>query len=62
MANDTEDIFKLKLGRIRSLGGKRTKSYLNRVLHQVSAASKTGFGTRRPSRQFSGKPIGRDRA
>ena len=59
MADDTEDIFKPKLGRIRSLGGKRTKSYLNRVLHQVSAAGKTGFGKRRPSRQFSGNRIGR---
>ncbi|WP_420346525.1 DUF3363 domain-containing protein [Pelagibius sp.] len=59
MADDTEDIFKPKLGRIRSLGGKRTKSYLNRVLHQVSAAGKTGFGTRRAPGQFSGNRIGR---
>ena len=59
MADDSEDIFTPKLGRIRSLGGKRTKSYLNRVLHQVSAAGKTSFGTRRLSRQFSGNRIGR---
>ena len=59
MADDTEDIFKPKLGRIRSLGGKRTKSYLNRVLNQVSAAGKTGFGTRRAPGQFSGNRIGR---
>ncbi|MCG8432572.1 MAG: DUF3363 domain-containing protein, partial [Gammaproteobacteria bacterium] len=59
MADDTEDIFKPKLGRIRSLGGRRTKSYLNRVLHQVSAAGKTGFGTRRSAGQFSGNRIGR---
>ena len=59
MADDSEDIFKPKLGRIRSLGGKRTKTYLNRVLNQVSAAGKTGFGTRRASGQFSGNRIGR---
>lgn len=59
MADDTKDIFKPKLGRIRSLGGKRTKTYLNRVLNQVSAAGKTGFGTRRAPGQFSGNRIGR---
>ena len=59
MADDTEDIFKPKLGRIRSLGGKRTKTYLNRVLNQVSAAGKTGFGSRRSAGQFSGNRIGR---
>ena len=59
MADDTEDIFKPKLGRIRSLGGGRAKSYLNRVLHQVSAAGKAGFGTRRAPGQFSGNRIGR---
>ena len=59
MADDSEDIFKPKLGRIRSLGGKRTKSYLNRVLHQVSAAGKTGFGTRWAPGRFSGNRIGR---
>ena len=59
MADDSEDIFKPKLGRIRGLGGKRTKTYLNRVLNQVSAAGKTGFGTRRAPGQFSGNRIGR---
>ena len=59
MTDDNEDIFKPKLGRIRSLGGKRTKTYLNRVLNQVSAAGKTGFGTRRAPGQFSGNRIGR---
>ena len=59
MADDSEDIFKPKLGRIRSLGGKRTKTYLNRVLSQVSAAGKSGFGTRRAPGQFSGNRIGR---
>ena len=59
MADDSEDIFKPKLGRIRSLGGKRTKTYLNRVLNQVSAAGKSSFGTRRALGQFSGNRIGR---
>ena len=59
MADDSEDIFKPKLGRIRSLGDKRTKTYLNRVLNQVSAAGKTGFSTRRAAGQFSGNRIGR---
>lgn len=59
MANDNEDIFKPKLGRIRSLGGRGAKSYINQVFHQVSAAGKSGFGTTRPSRHFSGNRIGR---
>ncbi len=59
MADDTDDIFKPKLGRIRSLGGKRTKGYLNRVLHQVSKAGKSGFGTGAESRRYSGYRIGR---
>ena len=59
MADDRDDIFKPKLGRIRSLGGARSKSYLNRVLHQISAAGKTGFGTAAASRRFSGYRIGR---
>jgi type IV secretory pathway VirD2 relaxase len=58
MARDDDDIFKPKLGRIRSLGGGRAKSYLNRVLHQISAAGKTGFGASR-SRHFTGSRIGR---
>ncbi|MDJ0683720.1 MAG: relaxase/mobilization nuclease and DUF3363 domain-containing protein [Alphaproteobacteria bacterium] len=59
MADDNEDIFKPKLGRIRSLDGRRAKSYLNQVLHQVSAAGKSSFGIVRPSRRFSGNRIGR---
>ncbi|MAT64860.1 MAG: conjugal transfer protein TraI [Gammaproteobacteria bacterium] len=59
MADDKDDIFKPKLGRIRSLGGVRSKNYLNRVLHQISAAGKTGFGTATAARRFSGYRIGR---
>ena len=59
MADDTDDIFKPKLGRIRSLGGARTKGYLNRVLHQVSKAGRSGFGTGVASRRYSGYRIGR---
>ncbi|MEQ8178554.1 MAG: relaxase/mobilization nuclease and DUF3363 domain-containing protein [Nitratireductor sp.] len=59
MADDTDDIFKPKLGRIRSLGGARTKSYLGRVLRQVSKAGKSGFGTGAASRRYSGYRIGR---
>ena len=59
MADDTEDIFKPKLGRIRSLGGGRAKSYLNQVLHRISSAGKSGFGARAPSRRYSGYRIGR---
>lgn len=59
MADDTDDIFKPKLGRIRSLGGARTKSYLNRVLRQVSKAGKSDFGTGGASRRYSGYRIGR---
>ncbi|MDJ0897120.1 MAG: DUF3363 domain-containing protein, partial [Alphaproteobacteria bacterium] len=61
MADDTEDIFKPKLGRIRSVGGRRAKSYLNQVLHRISSAGKSGFGTRAPSRRYSGYRIGRGR-
>ena len=59
MADDTEDIFKPKLGRIRSLGGGRAKSYLNQVLHRISSAGKSGFGTTAPLRRYSGYRIGR---
>ena len=59
MADDTDDIFKPKLGRIRSLGGARTKGYLNRVLRQMSKAGKSGFGTGAASRRYSGYRIGR---
>ncbi len=59
MARNDDDIFKPKLGRIRSLGGARAKSYVNRVLHQISAAGKKGFGSSAGSRVFSGYRIGR---
>ena len=59
MARNNDDIFKPKLGRIRSLGGARAKSYVNRVLHQISAAGKKGFGSGARSRVFSGYRIGR---
>ncbi|WP_372071462.1 relaxase/mobilization nuclease and DUF3363 domain-containing protein [Tistrella mobilis] len=59
MADDKDDIFKPKLGRIRSLGGVRSKNYVNRVLHQISAAGKTDFGTATAARRFSGYRIGR---
>ncbi|MDZ5696731.1 relaxase/mobilization nuclease and DUF3363 domain-containing protein [Chelativorans sp. M5D2P16] len=58
MARDDDDIFKPKLGRIRSRGGGRAKSYLNRVLRQISVAGKTGFGAAR-SNGFTGARIGR---
>ena len=59
MAHDNDDIFKPKLGRIRNLGGARAKTYVNRVLQQVSAAGKSGIGTGAVSRSFSGTQIGR---
>ena len=59
MADDSDDIFKPKLGRIRSLGGARTKSYLHRVLRQVSKAGKSGFRIGAASRRYSGYRIGR---
>lgn len=59
MADKDDDIFKPKLGRIRSLGGARAETYVNRVLHQISAAGKNGFGTGAASGRFSGYRIGR---
>lgn len=59
MADDAEDMFKPKLGRIRSLGGARSKSYLARVLRQMSLAGKTGLGAAPASRRYSGYRIGR---
>jgi len=59
MARNNDDIFKPKLGRIRSLGGARAKTYVNRVLHQISAAGRKGFGSGAGSRAFSGYRIGR---
>ncbi|WP_299410361.1 relaxase/mobilization nuclease and DUF3363 domain-containing protein [uncultured Roseobacter sp.] len=56
MAEKSDDIFKPRLGRIRNLGGARSKSYVNRLLHKLSAAGGSGFGT---SARFSGRLIGR---
>lgn len=59
MTDDKDDIFKPKLGRIRSRGGARAKTYLNRVLNRISAAGGKGFGTDNANRRFSGYRIGR---
>lgn len=57
MASDNEDSFKPKLGKIRSRGGKKAQTYLQRVLH---AASLSGPGFRRlGASTFSGSRIGR---
>lgn len=58
MTRDNDDIFKPKLGRIRNRGGGKAKSYLNRVLHQVSSAGASSFGLTRSNR-FAGTRIGR---
>ncbi|WP_417462960.1 DUF3363 domain-containing protein [Kordiimonas sp.] len=58
MTGNDDDIFKPKLGRMRSRGNAKAKSYLNRVLHQVSSASASGFGLARSNR-FMGTRIGR---
>jgi type IV secretory pathway VirD2 relaxase len=58
MTRNDDDIFKPKLGRMRSLGNAKAKSYLNRVLHHVSSASASGFGLARSNR-FTGSRIGR---
>lgn len=58
MVKDKDELFKPKLGRIRSQGGKRAKTYVNRVLQQLSLAGQSGFGTVR-SHRFTGTRIGR---
>jgi len=58
MTNNDDDSFKPKLGRIRSRGNAKAKSYLNRVLHQMSAAGESGFGLARAS-GFTGTRTGR---
>ena len=40
------DGFEPKLGRIRSRGNAKAKSYFNRVLHQISAAGENGSASR----------------
>jgi type IV secretory pathway VirD2 relaxase len=60
MASDTEDRFEPKLGKIRSRGGKKSRTYLQRVLH---AAGLAGPGFRRiGASAFSGARIGRGAA
>jgi len=57
MTSDNEDRFTPKLGKIRSRGGKRAQTYLQRVLHSASLA---GPGFRRlGASTFSGTRIGR---
>ncbi len=58
MTRNDDDIFKPKLGRMRSRGNAKAKNYINRVLQQISAAGETGFGAAR-SRRFTGARIGR---
>lgn len=58
MTHNDDDSFKPKLGRIRGRGGAKAKGYLNRVLHQISAAGESGFGVARAS-GFTGTRIGR---
>ncbi len=49
-----DDTFRPKLGKIRSLGGKRAKSYVNRVVRAVSFA-----GGRGNKKGFTGRRYGR---
>lgn len=58
MTNNDDDSFKPKLGRIRSRGNAKAKSYVNRVLHQMSARGESGFGLARAN-GFTGTRIGR---
>ena len=57
MATDSEDRFKPKLGKIRSRGDRKAKTYLQRVLHAASLSG-PGFG-RTGASTFSGFRIGR---
>ena len=59
MADELNDVFNPKPGRIRSLGGARAKSYINRVLHEISAIGKGSFKTGNFSPAFTGFRIGR---
>ncbi|MDA4848889.1 conjugal transfer protein TraI, partial [Hoeflea sp. E7-10] len=58
MTRNDDDIFKPKLGRMRSRGNAKAKNYINRVLQRISVAGETGFGAAR-SRRFTGARIGR---
>ena len=62
MSDDREDSFKPKLGRIRSLGGKRSQSYVNRVLHRLAAFGNKGRGPIEARSRFTGTRIGRGNA
>lgn len=54
-----DDDFKPRLGKVRSLGGKKGRRYLQRVLHAVAlAGSRARFGQARGT-QFHGNRIGR---
>lgn len=59
MTDDGDDRFKPRLGRIRNRGGVRSKTYVARVLRQVSKAGGAGFGAAPASRRFTGYRIGR---
>ena len=59
MAEEPNDIFKPKLGRVRNLGGTRAKNYVNRVLRVISAAGNGGFRAGGNSRSFTGYKTGR---
>ena len=59
MAEEPNDIFKPKLGRVRSLGGARAKTYMNRVLRVISAAGSGGFRAGGKPRSFTGYKTGR---
>ncbi len=59
MTDDTDDLFRPGLGRIRSLGGKRAKSYVSRVLHHMSASGARGSMSSGSRSRFSGARIGR---
>lgn len=59
MARNDDDIFKPKLGRIRSAGGKRSRNYVDTVLHRLSAFGNKGRGPVEANRRFTGTRIGR---
>ncbi|MEQ8778692.1 MAG: relaxase/mobilization nuclease and DUF3363 domain-containing protein [Roseibium album] len=53
-----DNLFKPKPGRIRGQGGAKARSYLNQVLHRISAEGAGAAGASR-STGFTGKRIGR---
>lgn len=58
MADEPNDVFKPKLGRVRNLGAARAKTFINRVLNEVSSLGTGGFKARN-SRVFTGYRTGR---